>query len=86
MLQSNSMTTKTWTNTAAGILLEILYNDNDIEETEIGTCYTIRRWNILVENLHGAGFLDDNGTHVFVMRGDNRYDLSLKVYEKKNAS
>ena len=86
MLTHTSMKTKTWKNTERGILLEILYEDNDVAETVDGTCYTIRRWNILVENLLGAGFLDDNGTHIFVLRGDNRYDLQLKVYEKKNAS
>lgn len=81
------MKTKTWTNTERNILLEILYDDSDVScVANDEVCYTIKRWNILVENLQGAGFLDDAGSHIFVLRGDNRYDLSLKVYEKKNAA
>lgn len=75
------MDTKTWINSERGISLSIKYDKPDKTVTPEGSLYIIKIWNLSVSGLNGAGFLDDNGTYVFLMRADNRYDSSIKVYE-----
>jgi hypothetical protein len=76
------MITKVWVNSERNISLSIKYEDIDKVATTEGNLYNIKIWNLSVIGLSGAGFLDDYGNHIFLMRGDNRYDSSIKVYEE----
>lgn len=74
--------TKSWVSSEKNIILSIRYEEADKTLTEDGNLYLIKIWNLSISGLSGAGFLDDAGNHIFLMRSDNRYDSSIKVYEE----
>ena len=76
------MLTKIWVNSEREISISIRYEEADRTPILEGNVYLVKIWNLFITGLNGAGFLDDNGNHIFLMRSDNRYDSSVKVYEE----